>query len=551
MLKKINLVSLGLILILTFLLPSLVDASRGFSDVSNNHWANGEISFLTEKGIIKGYSDGDFKPGDKTKRIHIATMIVRAKELSTNNRPDPSLKDVDSKYSSFDIIKAVMDEGLFDDVVKNGEFKPNQELTRAEMASIIVKAYGLEGTSDKDFKDVPKSHWSYTYVQALAANDITTGYSDGTFKPDISLERAQFSAFISRVLDDKFKPGNNDNTKNDMKVHYLDVGQGDSTFIELPNGKTILIDAGTQTAGQKIVSYLKKAGITTIDLIVATHPHADHIGGLIPVLEELKVNKVLDSGVNHTSQTYLNYLKLIDENDIPFEIAKRDAKITLDSDVEILVLTNGVDGETVNNLNDYSVSLKITYDDVSFLFTGDLEGDTEKELAQYYGNKLKSDFYQVGHHGSDTSSAQELLDVVAPKVAVFSYGEGNSYGHPHKEVLDRLYAMNVETYFTPTGNVIVTTDGVTYTIDGESDTIVSPGDPTDGESDGNDVAYPININTADLETLQNITGVGPVKAQRIIDYRNQHGPFEKKEQIKSVSGIGDVTYEKMKGEITV
>src|SRR5690606_6607640 len=109
--------------------------------------------------------------------------------------------------------------------------------------------------------------------------------------------------------------------------HHLNVGQADSTLILTPNGKTILIDAGTQTAGQKIVSYLKKAGVTTIDRLVITHAHADHVGGAVEVMKSFNVGQVLDSGIPHTSQTYLNYLTYIDENDIRFNVPKVGNKI--------------------------------------------------------------------------------------------------------------------------------------------------------------------------------------------------------------------------------
>ncbi len=331
----------------------------------------------------------------------------------------------------------------------------------------------------------------------------------------------------------------------DLDIHFIDVGQGDSTLIVLPNDKTILIDAGTQTAGEKVVSYLKKAGITTIDKLIMTHPHEDHIGGAVEVMSNFNVGKVIDSGAIHTSQTYLKYLEYIDTHNIPFEIAKPGDKINLDSRVDILIVNSGKSGDS---LNDASVALHLKYNKFTFLITGDAEAAAERRIIDGYN--VRADVLRVGHHGSNTSTNEFFLNVVKPKDSVISVGANNSYGHPHQEVLTRLTNHGVNIYSTAqSGDIVLTSNGTTYKFSSGSTTGVIPGRdvPTQPEPS----VYPININTADFELLQEITGVGPAIAQRIIDYRNQRGPFSSIEQIKNVSGIGDVTFERMKSEITV
>ncbi len=334
-------------------------------------------------------------------------------------------------------------------------------------------------------------------------------------------------------------------TKQDMEIHFLDVGQGDSTLIITPNGSTILIDAGTATAGQKVVSYLKQAGVSTIDKLVMTHPHADHIGGAVEVMRNFEIGKVIDSGAIHTSQTYMNYLLYIDENDISFEVAVAGNYLDIDPNVEIKVVNSGKNGDS---LNDASVSLHFTYNDFTFLITGDAEVKAEQRIVDNYN--LKADVLRVGHHGSRSSTNQFFLDAFQPKDAIFSYGERNSYEHPHQEVVDRLQAANVNMFSTVySGDVVLTTDGEIYTIDA----VVTPIDilSKGGSSQEPVVISPININTADFDLLQEITGVGPAIAERIIDYRELIGGFDTIDQIKNVSGIGDARFDSMKDEITV
>ncbi|EKU41795.1 Beta-lactamase-like protein [Lysinibacillus fusiformis ZB2] len=256
----------------------------------------------------------------------------------------------------------------------------------------------------------------------------------------------------------------------EMQVHFIDVGQGDSILIESPSGKTMLIDGGVKGAGQQIVSYLKELGINKLDIVVATHPDADHIGGLIPVLDTMPIEQFYDSGKVHTSQTFEEMLTRIDEKNIPYHVPKIGDDIEFDKDVNVKVL-NANDQATDNN--DASIVLKMTYGNVSFLLTGDAGVALEKEMLQY---DVKATVLKAGHHGSNTSSSEEFIQAVKPEVTILSYGEDNKYGHPHAEIVDRLQAIGSKIYATADlGTITVSTDGVNYTVNGKETSSVATG----------------------------------------------------------------------------
>ena len=245
----------------------------------------------------------------------------------------------------------------------------------------------------------------------------------------------------------------------EMRVHFLDVGQGDSIFIESANGKTMLVDGGVKGAGKQVVSYLKELGVNKLDIVVATHPDADHIGGLIPVLQSIDIGQFYDSGKVHTSQTFEEMLTLIDTKNIPYHVPTTGENIAFDDDLIVKVLNAN---EHATDNNDASIVLKIVYGNVSFLLTGDAGIALEKDMLQ---NDIQATVLKAGHHGSNTSSSEKFIQAVQPEVTVLSYGEGNKYGHPHAEVVERLQAVGSKIYATAeAGTVIVSTDGVNYDV---------------------------------------------------------------------------------------
>jgi beta-lactamase superfamily II metal-dependent hydrolase len=250
-----------------------------------------------------------------------------------------------------------------------------------------------------------------------------------------------------------------------LTVHFLDVGQGDSELLQFA-GKNVLIDGGTQDAGPRVESYLRSHGVTNLDLVVASHPHDDHIGGLITILNDIPVKQILDSGQTHTTQTFENYLNLIDQKNILFSTAERGQTIDLDPAIKIEVLSPPATLFS-DDLNQNSIVLKVTYNKVSFLFMGDAGFEAEDRIMAVESD-LKSTVLKVGHHGSSSSTGAAFLSKVRPEVEVIEVGAGNAYGHPTQKTLSALQSTSSKVYRTDTnGNIEITTDGQTYTVTSE------------------------------------------------------------------------------------
>lgn len=251
-------------------------------------------------------------------------------------------------------------------------------------------------------------------------------------------------------------------TTGDLRAYFFDVGQGDASVI-LFKDKVILIDAGEMDQGDKVVGYLKNLGVTRIDLLVATHPHSDHIGGMPKVLAAFPVAKVLDSGMPSTSSLYERFLETVDEENIPYIIAGQGQTIDIDPSLGILVLSPPKE-RTGDDLNANSIVLRISYGTVNLLYTGDATTAAEDVMVKT-GYPLEAQVLKVGHHGSSGSGSTAFLSRVRPEVAVISLGEDNPYGHPHKEAMERLNIVRPEIYRTDRdGTILVRSDGATYSV---------------------------------------------------------------------------------------
>lgn len=248
----------------------------------------------------------------------------------------------------------------------------------------------------------------------------------------------------------------------ELKVHFIDVGQGDSALVQLPSGQSVLIDAGDGGAAEKVVRYLHDQDITKIDHLIATHPHENHIGGMIYVLKQFPVGKVYMPKVGHTSRAYQTFLTTIQEQGLKITEAK--AGVTLDMGAGITASFVAPNNDSYGNLNNYSAVLSLTYGATTFLFTGDAEALAESEmlLAQH---DLASDVLKVGHHGCETSTTDGFLRAIFPSIAIISVGKGNDYGHPADSVLDRLESYGAKIYRTDRhGSIVVSSSGRTLSV---------------------------------------------------------------------------------------
>ena len=247
-----------------------------------------------------------------------------------------------------------------------------------------------------------------------------------------------------------------------IEVHFLDVGQGDSIFIEINNYKTMLIDASTSSYGNFIIDYINSLGYDRIDYLIATHPHADHIGSMQDIVLEYDIGDIYMPKVSTNTKTYENLLTAIDDKNLTIKKAYKGVKIIDEDELDVSILSPTKD--EYDNLNNYSAVLKLTYKNVSYLFMGDSEEEVEENIL----DDVKADVIKIAHHGSNSSSSLEFLKKVSPTYAVISVGEDNSYNHPHKEVLDRLEEIGSTVYRTDLdGNIIISTDGNKIMIDKE------------------------------------------------------------------------------------
>jgi competence protein ComEC len=236
-----------------------------------------------------------------------------------------------------------------------------------------------------------------------------------------------------------------------LQIHLLDVGQADCILIQTPGGKNMLVDAGNNDDADFITGYLVKQGVRTLQVIVGTHPHEDHIGGMAQIINRFAVDRIYLPKVTTATRSFEALLLAIKNKGLRIKSARGGDTIGLDPAVSIRIFAPNSD--VYRELNNYSVVLKLTYGRNSILLTGDAEAVSETEMLQKH-YPLKADLLKVGHHGSANSTTEEFLAAVAPKVAAISVGKGNPFKHPHRETLQRLKKGRVKVYRTDKSGTI-------------------------------------------------------------------------------------------------
>jgi competence protein ComEC len=287
---------------------------------------------------------------------------------------------------------------------------------------------------------------------------LQVGCSSQTASPQTAEAKSQTNVEKPQT---KQTSGSSNASGNDLQVYYFDVNQGDSILIRTPSKADVLIDGGNNDQGYRLVKYLKDLHVDHLEAVIATHPDADHVGGLDSVLAAFKVNNVYAPKVTHNTKTFEDFIKAVKKQNLSIKIAKSGVTMPLEG-VETKFV--GAEKDNYEDMNDYSAVLHLTYGQTSFLFTGDAPVNSEKEMMAA-GENLKADVLKVGHHGASTSSSPEFLKAVGAKYGVISVGKDNKYHHPTDKTLNALKKANVQVFRTDEqGTIEAISDGKKVTM---------------------------------------------------------------------------------------
>jgi len=257
------------------------------------------------------------------------------------------------------------------------------------------------------------------------------------------------------------------NAPRNLEVNFLDVGQGDAVLIKTPGGQNVLIDGGPDKTVIKRLGENLPWWDKQIDLMILTHPHDDHVTGLIEVLKRYRVKRILYTGATHNAPNYLTWLKTVRDKEVPLTIVDKARTVALSQSVklEILYPEKSLLNKTLADLNDSSIVLQLIYGQNKFLLTGDAGLAVEKALLAS-GADLAADVLKVGHHGSEYSTSQEFLDKVKPRLAVIMVGKDNDFGHPNLRIIKRLERAGARIFRTDgVGTVKLKSDGMKVWLD--------------------------------------------------------------------------------------
>lgn len=343
-----------------------------------------------------------------------------------------------------------------------------------------------------------------------------------------------------------------------LEVHYIDVGQADATLFTFGD-KAILYDTGDWKRNDT-VQYLKAKNITKLDLVIISHPHADHIGQLAEMMQTFDIDEVWMTGHEHTSNVTENALQAVLDSKANY-VEPRTGETFKVGDMKLAV----THPKTITNqLNEESLSVLFTYGDIKFMFTGDADQAAESAMLNRHPS-LKADILQLGHHGSSTSTSNEFLNQLDPKVAIYSAGKDNSYGHPNEDVIQRVKNHDITLYGTDVnGTIVVSSDGVSYTIKTNKEGTVSPKSTKSSQPKTQPKQQPkkqketstaqkdtdtattndncININQATKDDVQQIKHIGPERAEDLIKQR----PYSSVDDLTKINGIGPARIEDIK-----
>ncbi|OIP26342.1 MAG: MBL fold metallo-hydrolase [Chloroflexi bacterium CG_4_9_14_3_um_filter_45_9] len=244
-------------------------------------------------------------------------------------------------------------------------------------------------------------------------------------------------------------------TNSHLNIHFIDVGQGDSIILRY-GSSSMIIDAGTNASTNSLINTIKGMGISKFDIVVGTHPHEDHIGGMDAVINQFDIGTIYMPKVTTTTKTFQDVLIAIKNKGLTITTPETETIFNFGETQCTILAPNS---QTYEDLNNYSIIIKLVYGNTSFLLTGDAQTESEKEMLSN-GYNLQSDVLKVGHHGSSSSTSPEFLKAVSPQYSIISVGKNNDYGHPHQVTLDKLAGAGVKVYRTDlNGTITIISDG--------------------------------------------------------------------------------------------
>lgn len=257
-----------------------------------------------------------------------------------------------------------------------------------------------------------------------------------------------------------------------LEMHTIDVGQGDSILF-LQDDKVMLVDCGPRAEGKKVVDYLNELGIEKIDILIGTHPHEDHMGGMAEVINEFDIGVLYTSDFQdeeNTNTYYMKFLEAVDENNVNWEIKQVEDEFSF-GEADVIVL--GPQKDEYENANNYSLALMVSFGETDIILTGDAESQIEEEILDL-NYDIDCEVFKAAHHGSDTSNTKKFLKEMSPEYVIISAGYDNSYTHPMKSVMKRFKSLGFKIYRTDEcGSIVMTTDGTNIEFDKEQGSYMS------------------------------------------------------------------------------
>ena len=427
-----------------------------------------DVQKLQYIGVIGGYPDGTFRPDDPIRRAEMAKIVALCRDLdsrATTLRGATRFPDVPADHWAAGFVNAAVETSIIRGYT-DGLFRPDRNVSYAELLTMLLRAAGLEPTAGT---------WPNNVLSAAASLGLTTGI---TFDRNANATRGDVAMMTSRAVFLAVGPagttlGQALGVGREMTVHFVDVGDGDATVVVSPAGNVLVVDAGPNINAPKLVAYIRSLGVQDVDVAVATHAYSDHIGGMDEIIGGFAVGSYYDSGFEYSGQDYAELLRFVAAKGVPYQQARCSMRLEIDPWIDAVVAypLAPLTGTITTN----SVVIKVTMGDVDVLLPGDLDLLGQAGFLSQGVVGPRAEILKVPTHAGVNSVSPAFLAAVDPAVAVVPAGLRNPFGYPAVPTLVQLAQSGATFYRTDLdGTVKVTTNGSTYRIETIPPTVVEP-----------------------------------------------------------------------------